>query len=158
MKWSLHLTLENTSKTQTYLGADTCCGHTEGQDGDILGSVQPVYSQFGTCGPLHHSHIVFAVIYTKNKQQCLLAERLYPITELDRIFQRFSQNSNAHHSPLYSHQLGVHLLNILVNLMILSARDVLYNISVPYWLQAGIFCSFPPFLNLDYLWHHLMLS
>lgn len=84
---------ENTSKTQAYLGADARCGHTEGQDGDILGSVQPVYCQFRTCGPLHHSHIVFPVIYTRNKQQCLLPERLYPITRpwpnLSKVFIEF---------------------------------------------------------------------
>ncbi len=62
VKFPLQGTLEYTSQSQAYLGADTRCGHTEGHDGDILGSVQPVNSQFCACGPLHHRHIVLAVI------------------------------------------------------------------------------------------------
>lgn len=62
VKCPLQCTMEYSSQIQAYLSADTRCGHTEGQDGDILGSVQPVYSQFRACGPLHHRHIVLTVI------------------------------------------------------------------------------------------------
>lgn len=45
---------------QPHLGADSCGGLAQGQNGDVLGSVQPVDGQFGAGGPLHHGHVVLA--------------------------------------------------------------------------------------------------
>lgn len=41
-----------------YLSADTRGGVTEGQNGYILGSVQPGHSDLGTGGPLHHGDVI----------------------------------------------------------------------------------------------------
>lgn len=45
---------------QPHLGADSCGGLTQGQNGNVLGSVQPVDGQFGAGSPLHHGHVVLA--------------------------------------------------------------------------------------------------
>lgn len=42
-----------------YLDTDSSCGLTQCQDGVVLGSVQPVDSQFGAGGPFHHGDIIF---------------------------------------------------------------------------------------------------
>lgn len=45
-------------RVQTYLSADTRGGITEGQDGHILGPVQPGHSDLGAGGPLHHGDVI----------------------------------------------------------------------------------------------------
>lgn len=49
-----------TSGLQPHLGADSCGGLAQSQNGDVLGSVQPVDGQFGAGCPFHHSHVVLA--------------------------------------------------------------------------------------------------
>lgn len=49
-----------TSGLQPHLGADSRGGLAQGQNGDVLRSVQPVNGQFGAGGPFHHGHIVLA--------------------------------------------------------------------------------------------------
>lgn len=60
-----------------YLRADPCCGFTQRQYGDVLGSVQPVDGQFGGRGPFHHGHIVFT---NKARVIEMIKERLAPLT------------------------------------------------------------------------------
>lgn len=40
------------------LGADSGGGFTQGEDGVVLRSVQPVDRQFGAGGPLHHGDVI----------------------------------------------------------------------------------------------------
>lgn len=41
-----------------YLSADTCGGITEGQDGHVLGPVQPGHRDLGAGRPLHHGDVI----------------------------------------------------------------------------------------------------
>ena len=41
-----------------HLDAGTCGGLTHGEDGDVLGSVQPPHTRLGLTDPLHHGNVV----------------------------------------------------------------------------------------------------
>lgn len=49
-----------------HLDADTRGCLTQCQNGVVLGSVQPVDSQFGACGPFHHGDVIFPPEEKKN--------------------------------------------------------------------------------------------
>lgn len=47
-----------TTRLIPYLRADTRGGIAQRQDGDVLGSVQPVHCHLGAGGPLHHGYVI----------------------------------------------------------------------------------------------------
>lgn len=47
-----------TTRLIPYLRADTRGGIAQRQDGDVLGSVQPVHCNLGAGGPLHHGYVI----------------------------------------------------------------------------------------------------
>lgn len=54
---------------RAHLYTDSSGGFTQSQDGVVLRSVQPVDSQFGVGGPLHHGDVIFPPSKTKEKEK-----------------------------------------------------------------------------------------
>lgn len=70
--------------THTHRDAGSGGGVAHGQDGDVLGSVQPPDGRPRLADPLHHRHIMFPVWKMSHEDDYILVDSSYRLDFSDR--------------------------------------------------------------------------